>query len=156
MKYLIRAVKYFFYFAILTSAIIFALVFIGAVEGDINSIFEDGYESIWKIAVFFTAVAAVYPKLAFINRNIATERDWQDIRQIVSEYMNDRRYVLESENAGSLTFRCRGIASRLSKMYEDRVTVTRTESGLVIEGLRKDVLSLSNGIEYRLNNTEAI
>ena len=40
MKYLIRSVKYFFYFAILSSAIVLALVLTGAVEGDINNIFE--------------------------------------------------------------------------------------------------------------------
>ena len=43
MKYFIRSVKYFFYFAILTTLIILALVLIGAVEGSIDSIFEDGY-----------------------------------------------------------------------------------------------------------------
>ena len=67
MKYLIRSVKYFFYFAFLTTVIILALVLIGAVEGDINSIFEGGYSALWKIAVFFVLVAAVYPKVGFIK-----------------------------------------------------------------------------------------
>ena len=42
MKYLTRAVKYFFYFAFLTTAIILALILIGAVEGNIATIFEGG------------------------------------------------------------------------------------------------------------------
>ena len=58
MKYLVRAVKYFFYFAFLSTVIILALVLIGAVEGDINSIFEGGYSALWKIALFYLAVAA--------------------------------------------------------------------------------------------------
>ena len=66
MKYFIRSVKYFFYFAFLTTAIILALVLIGAVEGDINAIFEDGYNTLWKIAIFFAVVAALYPKFGFI------------------------------------------------------------------------------------------
>ena len=56
MKYLVRAVKYFFYFAFLSTVIILALVLIGAVEGDINSIFEGGYSALWKIALFYLAV----------------------------------------------------------------------------------------------------
>ena len=47
MKYTIRAIKYFFYFATITTAIVLALVLIGAVEGDINEIFEGGYKALW-------------------------------------------------------------------------------------------------------------
>ena len=47
MKYTIRAIKYFFYFAIITTAIILALILIGAVEGDIEQIFEGGYSALW-------------------------------------------------------------------------------------------------------------
>ena len=64
MKYFIRSVKYFFYFAFLTTAIILALVFIGAVEGNIDTIFVGGYSAIWKIAVFFAAVAVVAAEIA--------------------------------------------------------------------------------------------
>ena len=70
MKYLIRAVKYFFYFAILTTVIVTALVMIGAVEGGIENIFEDGYNSLYKIAIFFAIVAAVYPKFGFVTSRL--------------------------------------------------------------------------------------
>ena len=39
------------------------------------------------------------------------------------------------------------MAGRLSKMYEDRITLTRTPDGYQMEGLRKDVLRLAVGIE---------
>ena len=75
MKYFIRSVKYFFYFAFLTTAIVLVLVLIGAVEGDINSIFEGGYSALWKIAIFFALVAAGYPKVGFIRREIHVGKD---------------------------------------------------------------------------------
>ena len=93
MKYLIRAVKYFFYFAFLTTAIVLALVLIGAVEGNIETIFEDGYNSLWKIAVFFVAVAAVYPKVGFISRTVNTGRDWNDVRGEVISYLQERNFM---------------------------------------------------------------
>ena len=149
MKYTIRAIKYFFYFAILSTALITALVLIGAVENDINAIFEEGYNSIWKIAVFFAAVSAIYPKLGFINRSVAVNRDWNDIRNEAIQFFNERRYELESEASDKITFRIKGSAGRLSKMFEDRVTVTRTLDGYEFEGLRKDVLRLGTGFENR-------
>ena len=156
MKYTIRAIKYFFYFSILTTAIITALILIGAVENDINAIFEGGAKSLWKIAVFFAAVAAVYPKVGFMTRKVEVNRDWNEIREEALEFFKDRRYELESETADKITFRIKGVQGRLAKMYEDRVTVTRVFEGYEFEGLRKDVLRIATGFETRFyKSTEA-
>ena len=147
MKYFIRSVKYFIYFSLMCAAIVCALALIGAVEGNIDSIFSEGYRSIGKIAIFFAMVAAVYPKVAFINRDIDSEKDWNEMRQAVLEFMKDRQYDLESETDNVMTFRLKGFAGRLSKMYEDRLTLTKTDEGYQLEGLRKDVMRLSSGLE---------
>ena len=154
MKYTIRAIKYFFYFAIITTAIVLALVLIGAVEGDINEIFEGGYKALWKIAAFFAVVASVYPKVGFIKREVPVNREWNEIKEETVSYFRDCRYILESENGDTVTFRCKDIASRLSKMNEDRITLRRTPDGYEMEGLRKDVLRLAAGWEHRLNPEE--
>ena len=151
MKYFIRAVKYFFYFAVITTAIILALVFIGAVEGDINSIFEGGYEAIWKIALLFACVAAVYPKLAFIRRDVCVDREWSEIREDTIDFFRERRYELESEQDGIVTFRLRSKANRVAKMCEDRLTLSRSPQGYTLEGLRKDALHLAAALEHRLS-----
>lgn len=151
MKYLIRSVKYFFYFALLTTAIILALVLIGAVEGNIEAIFEGGYDSLWKIALFFVAVAAVYPNLAFIKRDIPATGEFTEMKSEIIEFMKDRRYELESDNGTSLNFRIRGVAGKLAKMYEDRITISATLGGIRMEGLRKDIIRLSTGLASRLD-----
>ena len=147
MKYLIRSIKYFIYFSLMCSVIVGALVLIGAVEGDIDSIFSEGYTSVGKIAIFFAIVAAVYPKVGFINRDIASEKDWEDMKQTAVEFMKERQYDLESETEDTVTFRFRGAIGRLSKMYEDRLTLKKTAYGYQMEGLRKDVMRLSSGLE---------
>jgi hypothetical protein len=38
----------------------------------------------------------------------------------------------------------------MTKMGEDRITLVRTEDGLFLEGLRKDVYLYATGIEYAL------
>ena len=150
MKYFIRAVKYFFYFSILCSLMVTALVLIGAVEGDINAIFEDGYGSIWKIAVFFAIVAAVYPKFGFIRRRLETEADWDTVRNIAKTYFREKPFKVEAESADSISFRRRDPIGRITKMCEDRITLSRTEEGYVLEGLRKDVILYATGLESNI------
>ena len=150
MKYLIRSIKYFFYFAFLTTAIIFVLIFIGAVNGDINDIFEGGYNALWKMGLFFAVVAAAYPKLGFAVRDVEVSQSWDEIKGTAREYFKSRRYQLESESAETLTFIRRSTAERLSRMYEDRITLSRTETGFRMEGLRKDVLLAASGLEHTL------
>ena len=151
MKYFIRAVKYFFYFAFLTTVIVLVLVATGLASGDINELFEGGYNALWKMAIFFAVVGAVYPKLGFIARKMYVSKDKDQIRAEVVEYMSERMYGFESETADSITFRYRGTVGRLTRMYEDRIILTRTEDGYIMEGLRKDVMRLATGLEYRLN-----
>lgn len=147
MKYTIRAIKYFFYFIILTSLIVTALVLTGLAEGDIDELFVEGYDSLWKIAIFFAVVAAVYPKLGFITRSLYINEDNLMVRQNIKSYLLDRRYELESETDTSMTFRAIGFGGRVLKMYEDRLTLTFTPSGWEMEGLRKDVMRLAAGLE---------
>ena len=154
MKYIIRAIKYFFYFAIVTTALITVLVFIGAVEGNIDAIFEGGYSALWKMAIFFAAIAAVYPSLAFIKRDITIEGGFEAHKDDIIEYMKDRRYELESSTEDGLTFRIKGIAGKLSKMNEDRITIAPTLEGAQMEGLRKDIIRLAMGLESRLNQQQ--
>ena len=154
MKYFVRAVKYFLYFTILSTTFITVLVLIGAVEGNINAIFEDGYNSLWKIAIFFAAVSAFYPKLGFISRNIAVNREWSEIRTEAIDFFADRKYELESETPDKITFRIKGTAGRLSKMFEDRITVTKVLGGYEFEGLRKDILRIGTSFENRFYNSQ--
>ena len=150
MRYFIRSVKYFFYFAFLTTAIILALVLIGAVEGNIETIFEGGYSAIWKIAVFFAVIAAVYPKFGFVTRKLDTKADWDTVRSAAISYFQEKPFKLETEGADSMAFRRRSPMGRLAKMCEDRITLTRTDEGYVLEGLRKEVFLYATGLECSL------
>ena len=154
MKYFIRAVKYFFYFAFLTTAIVLVLVATGMASSNIDELFEGGYNALWKMAIFFAIVGAVYPKLGFISRKMYIQKGKDEIRDAAVEYMSERSYGFESETPDSMTFRYRGTIGRLTRMYEDRIILTRTEDGYIMEGLRKDVMKLATGLEYRLNPHE--
>ncbi len=147
MKYFIRSVKYFFHFVLLMTAIILVLIFIGAVEGNINEIFDEGYKSLWKIAVFFVIIAAIYPKFAFINRKLDVDTDWETLKNTAVTYFSERRFTVETEEDGRITFRRIGLGARIAKKGEDRITITKTEEGYFLEGLRKEVYIFCTGLE---------
>ena len=154
MKYFVRSVKYFIYFSLLCSFIVYALVLTGMASGDINEIFEGGYNAIWKIAVFFALVAAVYPKFGFITRKIDTDRSWDEVKSTAAEYLKAARYVVENESDDTITFRFSSMTGRLTKMFEDRITISRTGAGITMEGLRKEVFRMASALEYRLGSNE--
>lgn len=153
MKYLIRSIKYFFYFAIITSLVLFALIALEMADSNVANNFQGGYSDFWKMGAFFAAVAAVYPKLGFANRRLYIEPS-KDIMAEAVIFMQDRGYILESQTDDTMTFRIKGQFSRLVKMCEDRITITRTSDGYYMEGLRKDVLRLASGLEYKFQNKE--
>ena len=155
MKYLTRSIKYFIYFSLICSLLVTGLVLIGAVKGGVDGIFEEGYRSIGKIAIFFAIASAAYPKFSFIRRDMDINGTWDDIRNLTVEFMNERQYSLESEEADKVTFRSKGIAGKLSRMFEDRITLTKTDEGWQMEGLRKDVMRLASGLENRLTPQDA-
>jgi hypothetical protein len=43
---------------------------------------------------------------------------------------------------------------RLAKMCEDRITLSRTDEGYMLEGLRKEVFLYATGLEYTLPRPE--
>ena len=147
MKYFIRSIKYFFYFAFLFGAIIAALVLIGAVDGDINEILEGGYASLWKIAIFFAVVAAVYPKFGFVSRKLDTSAEWESVKEEAVSYFEGKNFKTESETPDTVSFRRRNVMERMTKMGEDRITLVRTDEGFFLEGQRKDVYLYATGLE---------
>lgn len=152
MKYIVRAVKYFFYFCFLLALILTVLVLIRAVPADLEQIFVNGYDSYWQIALMFAAVSAFYPMFGFMKKDILVPGEPAEHRAAILEYMEGRGYMLEKEDGGVMTFRLRSTFGRIAKMYEDRITLSRYVSGYTVEGLRRDVVRIGNGLDSRLGS----
>lgn len=154
MRYFIRSVKYFIYFCAIMAIMISILILIGAAEANIETLFRGGYSALWKIALLFAAISAVYPKVSFIKREASIPGNWDEIKGDIRKYMEDNHYELEKEDAESMSFRHKGAVSRLARMYEDRITVTPTFGGVTVDGHRKDVMRVATGIEYKMRDQE--
>ena len=154
LKYIIRAIKYFFYFAILLTIILTILIMAHVVDGNIETLFRNGYKSLWDIAIMFACVAAIYPIFGFMKRTTIIPGEYGAIRDEVVKYMENRGYRLEKEDGENMTFRMRNILNRIFKMCEDRITFTRTLGGFEVEGLRKDTIRIIYGLENAFRHND--
>ena len=146
MRYFIRAVKYFIYFTLLFIVIMAILVLTGAAEGDISTMFKGGYSALWKIALIFAVISAIYPSVGFIRKEAMIPGSWEEDKDAIKAFMAGRGYTLESEDTGTMSFRKKG-TGRFTRMYEDRIVFTAKIGGVELEGMRKDVIRLAMGLE---------
>lgn len=149
MKYLVRAIKYFAYLAIILCIFIILLSVFGLVGRSLDEIFKDGSQSLLKIGGILVIFAALYPRLGFGTRKVFIPGAYGEIRGGVVDVMHDRGYVLEAEEGENLKFRLRSPVMRVFRMLEDRITFTRTATGFDLEGPTKDLVRVANALEYK-------
>ncbi len=154
MKYFIRSVKYLFYFSFMCG-IILVLTFHFSVKPEdltlMDMLLVDN--SLYKMLAFFVAVAAVYPALGFQKKEVYISNFKENKKQIV-ELFENANYVIASESATSISFKLRNPFLRVLRLCEDYVTIDFSGNPIVMEGLRKDILRFSRGIEYICRSEE--
>lgn len=149
MKYLIRSIKYFVWFAIILAITMTVMASLGLVEADLESMFRDGTKSLWQIAALFAIFALLYPMTGFRNQKTEIPGEYGEIRDKIIGLMGQRGYVLEKEDGENMTFRLETKFRQAMKMFEDRITMTRVPGGFKIEGLRKEVVRIISFLEYK-------
>ena len=154
MKYIVRAVKYFIYICVLVTIILSVLVLAHFVSSDINVMFKEGWKSVAKIALVFAGIAAIYPLFGYRKLLAGVLGELGGLRDGVVKCMEERGYRLESEDGESMTFRSRSLLNRIFRVWEDRITVTKTLGGFEVEGLSRDVARIVPALEYRFRNPE--
>lgn len=154
MRYLIRSVKYFFQLIVVLTLFIVILALLHVVESDPSRIFVNGLDSLWQIALIVAVFAAIYPKFGYSSRRIYMNGSFEQIFPALEEEMQNRGYRLEKRTGEDLTFRMRSTTARISRLGEDRITMTRTLNGWNIEGPGKDVIRIVNGINSRFQEGE--
>lgn len=154
MKYFIRSVKYLLYFTVMCG-IILVLTFHFSVKPEgltlMDMLLVDG--SIYKMLIFFVAVAAIYPALGFQKKEVYVSNFKEHKKEII-ELFENANYVVASESATTISFKLRNPFLRLLRICEDYVTIDFSGNPILMEGLRKDILRFSRGIEYICRSEE--
>ena len=155
MKYLIRAVKYFFYICVFVTIILLIMVLLGVVSSDVNVMFKEGWRSIGKIAIVFAAISAIYPLFGYRKLLAGVLGELDGLRDDLVKCMEERGYRLESEDGDTMTFRSRSALNRIFRVWEDRITITKTLGGFEVEGLSRDIARIVPALEFRFRNSDS-
>lgn len=147
MKYFVRAVKYFFYLLVILALVIAILVVSGLVDGDLSTMFVNGYDSYWQIALIAAALAALYPRMGYCTRTAHVYGEPSDAKARLDKVMELHGYKLEKSEDQTFCYIKRSPLSRALKMWEDRLTCIVTAAGVEIEGSTKDVVRIISGLE---------
>lgn len=154
VKYIVRSIKYLVYFSVMCG-IILVLTFHFSVKPEgltlMDMLLVDG--SIYKMLAFFVAVAAIYPALGFQNKPVYVSNVKENLPKI-KELFENANYIVAQESATGITFRLRNPFLRVMRLCEDHVTIDFSNNPVMMEGLRKDVLRFSRGIEYICREAE--
>lgn len=154
MKYLVRALKQFVYLTVILTLLILVLVKAGFVEADLSVMFVNGYDSFWQIGLMIAAFALIYPRIGYSVREARVYGPDEKLVPGLREVMEDRGYRLSDKTGETLRFVKRAPLSRMVKMWEDTITVTRIPSGFSVEGLTKDVVRVVSALEYKFRLPE--
>ena len=149
MKYLVRSIKYFAYLAIILCIFIVLLSVFGLIGNSVDEIFKNGAQSLWRIGLILLVFAIIYPRMGFTTRKVYIPGAYGEIREGVVDVMHDRSYVLEAEEGENLKFRIQSPVIRAFRMFEDRITFTRTATGFELEGPTKDLVRIVSALEYK-------
>jgi hypothetical protein len=155
MKYIVRAVKYFFYICVFVTIILLIMVLLGVVSSDVNVMFKEGWRSIGKIAIVFAAISAIYPLFGYRKLLAGVLGELDGLRDDLVKCMEERGYRLESEDGDTMTFRSRSALNRIFRVWEDRITITKTLGGFEVEGLSRDIARIVPALEFRFRNSDS-
>ena len=151
MRYLIRALKYLLYFAIIFFLMV-GIIYLFSSQKAAGLTFVDLFKegSLPKIALFFVLVSAIYPYLSFQKKELYLNGPFTNYAEMVDEVMQSLDYVKEDTEADSVSYIKRSGYARLTRMYEDRITFHTADNPVIVEGYRKDLLRILSLLNHRI------
>lgn len=146
-KYIIRAVKYFFYIGIIFTLLVTIMFYTSEVpEGTtVLDLFKEG--AWWKILIFFVVFSGVYPAIGYQKKEIYSNGNWNEKKKEIKAIFENANFVLKEETPTSMTFILRNKLLRFIRYYEDAIVFDYSNEPATISGLRKDTLRFSRSIE---------
>ena len=148
MRYLIRAVKYFFAFCVLYVGVVWLSIL--TQKGMDVSVWDSisatmATERGRMLALAVVALSAAYPFFGFVKRsvkwNMATNAD-----RLV-EIFAAAGFALKEQGEGKMIFKANNILDRLVMLFEDEIVVEQQGEQITLDGIRRGVAK----VIYRLN-----
>ncbi|MDR0693839.1 MAG: hypothetical protein LBF81_00870 [Prevotellaceae bacterium] len=156
-RYFIRALKSIVYFFTVLFLILALLYFITPEqERQVQSFMEFlQRSSLLKMVMFLGVFGLIYPFVGYITQKTSRSRPFSEgDKEAVIKIFANARFVPAKDDGSVLTFRIINPVARVTRIFEDAITVDYAANPLVVEGLRRDVTRLAKAVERYLRETD--
>lgn len=151
-RYLIRSLKYFAQLLVFLAVLFAAMALTRTSRVAPGELFGEVFLTT-RGAVLMAAVvllAAFYPRFGFVRREVPL--DWACERAKIVELFVLCGYELVEEVPGRAVFRASSPLRRWTSLGEDAIVLTPGGDGIVLDGIRKEVVKVEFRIRSYLNN----
>lgn len=148
MRYLIRAVKYFFAFCVLYVGVVWLSIL--TQKGMDISVWDSisatmATERGRMLALAVVALSAAYPFFGFVKRSVKWDMATEADRLV--EIFAAAGFALKEQGEGKMIFKANNILDRLVMLFEDEIVVEQQGEQITLDGIRRGVAK----VIYRLN-----
>ena len=148
MRYLIRAVKYFFAFCVLYVGVVWLSIL--TQKGMDISVWDSisatmATERGRMLALAVVALSAAYPFFGFVKRSVKWDMATDADRLV--EIFAAAGFALKLKSEGKMVFKANNILDRLVMLFEDEIVVEQQGEQITLDGIRRGVAK----VIYRLN-----
>ena len=148
MRYLIRAVKYFFAFCVLYVGVVWLSIL--TQKGMDISVWDSisatmATERGRMLALAVVALSAAYPFFGFVKRSVKWDMATDADRLV--EIFAAAGFALKLKSEGKMVFKANNILDRLVMLFEDEIVVEQQGEHITLNGIRRGVAK----VIYRLN-----
>ena len=148
MRYLIRAVKYFFAFCVLYVGVVWLSIL--TQKGMDISVWDSisatmATERGRMLALAVVALSAAYPFFGFVKRSVKWDMA-SEVDRLV-EIFAAAGFALKEQGEGKMVFKANNILDRLVMLFEDEIVVEQQGEQITLDGIRRGVAK----VIYRLN-----
>ena len=154
MRHIRRSIKYFIQISLLFVVIIGALMLLGYVSPDVNSAFRGGWRTVGLILSFFLVMSAIYPLFGYGKRTVRAQGEPEELMPAIDKAMKERGYVMESSTEGEIKYRLSSSVARMTRLWEDTITITPVLGAIEAEGLMRDLARITMSLDRNLNHYE--
>ena len=137
-QHIVRSAAYFLRLSVLLAALFAIMHFTGTGAPGTSPLDIFTTPRGWVLIAAVIVLAAFYPYFGYVDRRVKADlvADFEKIHRAFD--MGDCGLVLNTDDR--VVFRPRSMFKRIVNLGQDAVTVTRDAEGVVISGLRKEVV----------------
>ena len=146
--YIAHALKYFLKLLVLLALIYLILFFFGGARVSALQFITELFTTTRGLMLFgaLFILSMLYPLFGFVKRTV--NADITTDRDIIINAFHSAGYMMkEMEEGEKMVFRAASVFKKIILVWDDKITVTASDNGIILEGIRRETVQA----EFRIN-----